>query len=443
MIHESFQAKSYWMTTCEYAPNQAFTGRQEVDVAIVGGGFSGLSAAHFLKKEEPGQRIALLEGRVIGYGASGRSGGLSTTLFGLNLSRLARRESKEMAKEAHHYMIQAVDLLQSLISEQNLDCDYEQVGLLQVATSEKYKKRLLEEIAFAHSLGLGDVGWLDRVQLLERVWNPLFMGAWWEPRGGLLNPAKLAWSWKEVIERQGVAVYEQTPVVEMQREKGKIRLIVPWGEILADKLVLASNAYSYRNPWLKRKQRPVWMYAVLTEPLLENQLQEIGWKGREGIEEARPMGHFYRLTPDNRLLIGGGNVPLNNGTKIDQEGNDDAFVKLEKRVPSIFPVLKDIRFTDRWGGLVSIPLDSMPALGYLHDKNVVYSLGSMGHGISRTHLNGKIIADLVLGRRTELTDLFFVNRKMIAWPPEPFGFLAQQAVRGYINLEERYYGPKA
>lgn len=437
----AFEEKSYWMTTRDYAPNPPLKGEIDVDVAIVGGGFTGLSAAHFLKEASPGLRVALLESQVIGFGASGRNGGFSMTLFGLTLSITAVRFGRQRAKEAHHYMERAVDLLKDLVERHGIDCDYEHPGFLRVATSERYKKRILHEIELAHALGLEGIEWMERDRLRDEVNSPLYLGAWWEPRCGILNPAKLAWGWKEVIQRQGVEVYEQTPVVEIKRGK-TTTLMVPWGTVRAKKVVLATNAYSHLIPLLKRKQVPVWTHIVLTEPLKEEHFEEIGWKGRQGIEDARNLVHYYRLTADNRIVMGGRDVSLAYGMEMEQDRNEKTFLDLEKDVREIFPPLKDVSFTHWWGGPVSVPLDMAPAMGYLGDKNTVYSLGCVGHGVSMTHLNGKLVADLVREVKSDLTEVFFVNRRTIPWPPEPFRYLVTKAIVGYMHMEDRRFDPR-
>ena len=152
----NFKEKSYWMTTREYSPGEHLQGDIEVDVAIVGGGFTGLSSAYHIKKAEPNLRIALLESQVVGFGASGRNGGFNMTLFGLTMSITALRFSKAKAREAHLYMERAVEYLRDLVNELNIDCDYEHPGFLRVATSEKYKKRILKEMELAHTLGIGE-----------------------------------------------------------------------------------------------------------------------------------------------------------------------------------------------------------------------------------------------------------------------------------------------
>jgi glycine/D-amino acid oxidase-like deaminating enzyme len=442
MQNQKFQPKSYWMKTRDYTPGAGLQSDLEVDVAIIGGGFTGLSTAYHLKKDQPGMRIAILESDLIGFGASGRNGGFNMTLFGLTLSITAFRFGKTKATEAHHYMERAVDLLRDLVAELKLDCDYEHPGFLRVATSEKYKKRIQHEIELAHALGLQGIEWLEKDQVQAEVRSPMYMGAWWEPRCGILNPAKLSWSWAETLRPMGIHIYEATPVTEVSKGPQKITLATPKGQVRADKVVFATNAWSHFFPKLRSKQIPVWTHIVITEPLSDAQYREIGWQHRQGIEDARNLVHYYRLTADNRIVMGGRDVSVSTGYDMDKDHNEEIFEELRNDVREIFPPLKDINFSDAWGGPVSVPLDMAPALGYLGDKRVVYSLGCVGHGVSLTHLNGQTVRDLVLERQTDLTDVFFVNRTTIPWPPEPLRALTIKAIVGYMHFEDRLYDPK-
>jgi len=442
MNSENFKEKSYWMTTREYTPGASLQGDIDVDVAIIGGGFTGLSSAYHIKTAEPNLKVALLESEVIGFGASGRNGGFNMTLFGLTLSITALRFSKQKAKEAQLYMERAVDYLRDLVVELGIDCDYEHPGFLRVATSEKYKKRILHEMELAHKLGLEGIEWLDEAQTQEQVKSPLYIGAWWEPRCGILNPAKLSWGWADVIRPLGVEIYENSPVAEITRQNGRVRLTTPNGSVRADKVVMATNAWSHFFKELKRKQVPVWTHIVMTEPLTEKHFKEIGWQNRQGIEDARNLVHYYRLTVDNRLVMGGRDVSLSYGQDMDQDLNPVTFEGLKDDVRELFPALKDIQFTHEWGGPVSVPLDMAPAIGFAGDKNVVYSLGTVGHGVSMTQLNGRTVADLILEKKTDLTDVFFVNRRTIPWPPQPLRSLAIKAIRGYMQWEDSRFDPR-
>lgn len=270
----------------------------------------------------------------------------------------------------------------------------------------------------------------------------MYLGAWWEPRCGILNPAKLSWSWAENIRPMGIEIYERTPVSEISRDAQKVTLATPNGKVHANKVVVATNAWSHFFPELKTKQIPVWTHIVITEPLTESQYQEIGWQNRQGIEDARNLVHYYRLTNDNRIVMGGRDVSVSKGYDMDKDLNEKIFEGLRADVRQIFPALKNIGFSDAWGGPVSVPMDMAPAIGYMGDERVVYSLGCVGHGVSMTHLNGKTVRDLVLERQTDLTDVFFVNRKTIPWPPGPLRNAAIKAILGYMHVEDWLYDAK-
>jgi glycine/D-amino acid oxidase-like deaminating enzyme len=338
-------------------------------------------------------------------------------------------------------MEQAVDLTRDLITDLGIDCDYEHPGFLRVATSEKYRNRILGEIDVALSLGLEGIEWLDRDQVQEQVASPLYLGAWWEPRCGLLNPAKLSWGWKDVVTAQGVEIYERTPVIEMARSGNRVVLTTSDGSALADKVVLATNAYSHLIPQMGRRQVPAWTHIVLTEPLSDERLAAVHWANRQGIEDARNLVHYYRLTADNRLVMGGRDVSITYGRNMDGDLNEQVFGRLEQDVTETFPPFDGVEFTHRWGGPVSITVDMAPAIGHLGDRRIVYSIGCMGHGVSMTHLNGKTVADLILERKTPLTDTFFVDRRTIPWPPEPLRTVAAHAIRGYMRWEDRRFDP--
>jgi glycine/D-amino acid oxidase-like deaminating enzyme len=438
MTRDDFRSKSYWLSSRRYEPGSSLAGDVKVDVAIVGGGFTGLSTALHLKKKAPELKVAILESQVVGFGASGRNGGFNMTLFGLTMGITALRFGRTKARESHHYMEKAVDLLRDIISQYAIDCDYEHSGFLRVATTEAYKKRIMHDVELAHGLGLTGIDWIDQTQLREEVNSPTYLGAWREPRCGIMNPAKLAWGEKQVVENLGVCIYENSPVNHIEKQGTQVLLKTERGTMLADKVVLATNAWSHLVPQIRWKQMPIWTYIVLTEPLTDRQMESIGWQNRQGIEDARNLVHYYRLTIDNRLLMGGRAVGVAYGTGMDKDRDDSIFDDLEQDVRKIFPQLENVGFTHRWGGPVSITMDMAPAMGYVGDKRITYSLGCMGHGVSLTHLNGVTAADLVLERKSDLTDLFFVNRRTIPWPPEPIRTLASKAVLAGMHIHDSF-----
>jgi glycine/D-amino acid oxidase-like deaminating enzyme len=269
----------------------------------------------------------------------------------------------------------------------------------------------------------------------------LFLGAWWEPRCGLLDPAKHVRELKRVAEEAGAVICEGTPVDSIDRGR-EFTLHTPEGQVIAGKIVFATNAYSHLFPELRRKQVPAFTHMVVTEPLTPDRLATIGWRRRQGLEDARNFVHYFRLTADNRLAMGGSDVTISFGRGMDHDDNGRIFSDLERDITRLFPGLRGIGIADRWGGPVSVPIDMAPAIGFAGDHRAVFSLGCVGHGVSMTHLNGRTIADLLLEKDTDLTQVWFVGRRTIPWPPEPVRFAASHAIRGYMRLEDWAYERK-
>ena len=436
---KDYSDKSFWLATYgEYIPNPSLQGDLKVDIAIIGAGFTGLSTAYNLCKEDAGISVAVLEAEVVGFGASGRNGGFSMTLFGLEPAVTKALFDQQRTVEAHRYMERSVDYVDGLIKEHNLQSDYWFPGFLRAATTPGYVKRIQHDLEILTSMGITGITWIEPDEIKSEVNSPRFLGGWWEPRSGLLNPAKHVRELKRLAVQFGAQVYEETPVLEIRRNTDFI-ITTPHGKVSAHKVIFATNAYSHLIPQLKRKQVPAFTHMVATEPLSQTQLDEIGWKNRQGVEDARNLVHYFRLTIDNRLTIGGSDVSLAYGGDMDHDLNTNTFTKLEQDIHWLFPHLKGIQITHRWGGPVSVPLQMAPAIGYLGDERAMYSLGCVGHGVSMTHLNGRTLADLALERKTDLTEVWFVNRQMISWPPEPIRIAASQVIRGYLRLEDRIF----
>ena len=358
------------------------------------------------------------------------------TLFGLEPTVTKSLFGHQKTVEAQRYMERAVDYVDALVREYNFQSEYWYPGFLRAATTPGYAKRIQHDLEILTSMGISGISWIEADQIKAEVNSPRFLGGWWEPRSGLLNPAKQVRELKELAMQFGAQVYEDTPILEIHRNTD-FSLTTPKGKVTAKKIIFATNAYSHLFPQLKHKQAPVFTHMVVTEPLSQAQLESIGWKNRQGIEDARNLVHYFRLTIDNRIAMGGSDVSLTYGGDMNHDLNDQTFSTLEQDIVWLFPHLKGIQITHRWGGPVSVPLQMAPALGYLGDERAIYSLGCVGHGVSMTHLNGVTLTDLALEHKTDLTEVWFVNRSIIPWPPEPIRMVASQAIRGYLRLEDR------
>ncbi len=420
-----------------YKPNPALESDIRADVAIVGGGYTGLSTAYYLRRSDPSLRVVVLESNFVGYGASGRNGGCLKPQLGMGSSSLVRRLGLEGARVAHGFMVRAVDHVGELIKEHGIDCEHGDSGLLMVACNPTEVKRVQAEMRLAHQLGVEDVRWLDAEEVRSEVNSPLFLGAI-EERCGVLNPLKFVRGMKDMAESAGAEIYEDSPV-EALHTQPRLRLETPQGSVAAGKVVLATNAFSGRIRQLRGKALPLFVYSLTTERLSKEQLAGIGWRRRHWIYDARRIAFGYRLTPDNRLRIGVGDIAYFYGGGLDHDQHPPTRRLLERRIAEVFPSLAGVPTAHHWGGPVSFPLDFFPAIGYLgKDRRVTYSLGYMGWGVPLATMAGQILRDLVREERSELTELPFVNRRVIPLPPEPLRFAFVQAVRVAMQAEDAW-----
>lgn len=442
MLPTPQEPASFWLRRYgPYTPNPPLQGAVRADIAVIGAGYTGLATALNLRLDEPTLNVVVLESQSVGFGASGRNGGFNMTLFGLEPSVTKALFGQARTVEAHRYMERAVDYVRDLVDRYQMQSDYEHPGFLRAATTPGFVRRIQHDMELLTGMGITGLEWWDSERVRGEVNSPLFLGAWWEPRCGLLDPAKHARELKRVAEEAGAVIYEGTPVDSIDRGR-EFTLHTPEGEVSAGKIVFATNAYSHLFPELRRKQVPAFTHMVVTEPLTPDHLATIGWRRRQGLEDARNFVHYFRLTADNRLAMGGSDVTISFGRGMDHDDNGRIFSDLERDITRLFPGLRGIGIADRWGGPVSVPIDMAPAIGFAGDRRAVFSLGCVGHGVSMTHLNGRTIADLLLEKDTDLTRVWFVGRRTIPWPPEPVRFAASHAIRGYMRLEDWAYERK-
>jgi glycine/D-amino acid oxidase-like deaminating enzyme len=422
----------------DFTPSGPLPGDREADVAVIGGGLSGLATAYQLIRADPFLKVAVLEAKSIGYGASGRNGSFAMTVVGLGFGVTAKRRGKQFLKQSHSYMERAVDYLDEVIQKEGLDCDRIRPGFLRVATTTGYIKRLQHDIQLMKSLGFSGLDWISAQETRALVNSERYLGALWEPRLVLVNPLKLVREQKRMVCDLGVQVYEYTPVQEIQNGP-PFRLATPTGVVRSEKLVFATNAYSHLFRQLLRKQVPAFTYMIATRPLTSEELEPIGWNGYQGIEDARNLIHYYRLTSDKRIVLGGGPVGLSFGNSLFKDDCQGAWKHLEAHLYFLFPHLQGIDITHRWGGPFSVTVNLTPALGYIGDKRAVFNLGCIGHGVSMSQLNARVLANLLLEEQPDLLGCPFVNQTLIPWPPEPLRILTAGALRSYLQVEDRIY----
>jgi glycine/D-amino acid oxidase-like deaminating enzyme len=437
---------SLWLAEYgDYQPGPPLAGDVVVDVAVIGGGYLGLATSIALRRRGDAPSVAVLEAKTAGYGASGRNGSFAMTVMGLGFGTTAMLRGRRFLKRAHTYMEQCVDRLDAFIDEAGLDCAKIRPGFLRVATTPAYVKRLQKQVALMSSLGFEGIEWIDADATRRMVNSSRYLGAMWEPRLLLMDPARLVRAEKRHAISLGADVYENSPVLAVAKVPGAAggyRLLTPHGSVTAGKLVYATNAYSHLFGELGRLQAPAFTYMIATAPLTDEQLAPVGWAGQQGLEDARNLIHYYRITPDHRIVMGGGPVGFGRGGDLDHDSDEKAWQHLEQHIAWLWPHLSGVAITHRWGGPFSVTMDLVPALGYLgEDRTAVYGLGCIGHGVAMSYLNGEVLADLLAGDGdSETTRLCpFVNRRVVRWPPEPAATAAKYAIRGYLQAEDAFH----
>jgi glycine/D-amino acid oxidase-like deaminating enzyme len=310
--------------------------------------------------------------------------------------------------------------------------------MFRVCYTARQLRRIERTYALFRQLGLDDdmSFWTDD-QLRGEFATDRYLGAIYERETGILDPCKHVRELKRLAVASGVDVYERTPVQRVERRGDAIAVITAGGTIRARKVVLATNAYSRSIgglPKLRSRQVPVWTFQVVTEPLTDADWASIGWRNGQSLEDNRQLVHYFRPTADGRITMGGGNVVAPWGDDFDHDFSPRIWRHCEQHLKWIFPQLAHVRVAYRWGGPVSVNADLTPEIGFIGDRRVIYSVGCVGHGVSLSHLNGRLIADLLSERKTDLTDFWIVDRKAIPWPPEPFAACAKALVHRGLQL---------
>lgn len=435
----TYRPVSFWQETVSVQTGAPFAGNRECDVAIVGGGFTGLSTAYELKRRQPGLSVALLERAVVGHGASGRNGGFAMPLIGWDLVDVVKKLGAEQAAATWRLTIDSVRHLVDFIRESGIDCDMETSGYVLLATCARREARLRAEYALAQEFGF-EHRWLGRAELDQYIRSPHFTSGLFDPVPVILNPAKLARGLKDVVETMGVDVFEQTPLVELI-DGDPVTLRVPGGTIRARRVVLGVNGYGASLGFLAARILPVHTFIVLTEPVGAADLERIGWaERRASLETSRNFIHYFRLTSDNRILFGGEDASLYfGGTYRDMD--EPICAALESRFRAYFPSLSHVRITHRWGGVLGVTLDMFPTFGVGgRHQNIFHAAGYSGHGVALSNYAGRILAPMILGESATTPQPFFLGRLPFPVPPEPARYLGLQAYRAVLRMLDRWQG---
>ncbi len=381
-------------------PEPALTGAETCDLLVVGGGYSGLWTALLAKERDPGRDVVLLEGREVGWAASGRNGGFCAASLTHGLANGLARWPDEIGK-LEELGARNLDEIEAAVARYSLDCDFERTGEIDVATEPHQAEELRAWYEKLRRKGLADgIDLLDAGAVREQVDSPTFL-AGLHDRGGvaMLHPAKLAWGLKRACLGLGVRVYEHTPALNLEAYGAGMAVRTPYGSIRARRVALGTNIFPNLIKRVRAYTVPVYDYALMTEPLTDDQLAAVGWKNRQGLGDSANQFHYFRLSADNRILWGGYDAIYPYGGRVRAEYDDrpETYAKLAGHFFTCFPQLEGVRFTHAWGGAIDTCSRFSAFFGTAHQGKVAYAAGYTGLGVGATRFGADVMLDLLAG----------------------------------------------
>lgn len=421
----------YWRSTIDSTPGSASEAEplpETCDVAIIGAGLTGLSAALALAKR--GARVAVLEAHDAGWGASSRNGGM--VLSGLKLAphELVARFGLNEARRLDAIAIAAIDLVERLVGEERIDCDFARCGHLALASKPSHYEELAREAALVTEQFGRPVRLVAREKLHEEIGSSAFFGALVDEASAGVNPTKLVRGLAQAARRAGATIHEQTPVAHVKRATDgaapHFTVSTDRVDVRARDVIVATGAYTgLESPWLRRRIIPIGSYIIATEPLPEPLALEISPRARMMYDSKRFL-HYFRLTPDRRMLFGGrASFVPESERAIAQSAQI-----LRRDMVALFPQLHDTQVEFAWGGTVDFTSDMLPHVAV--DGGIHYAAGYAGHGVAMAAYLGSKIADKIAGDAADDDPLM-----RLPFPGPPLG--VHRVVPGLVPVIGAWY----
>jgi glycine/D-amino acid oxidase-like deaminating enzyme len=429
----SYRSASYWFDSlgAEPEPRPPLPGDCEVDVAIVGGGFTGLWTAYYLMLADPSRRVAVIEKEIAGFGASGRNGGwCGAMIHGLEHFSARDPERGAALREA---IKASVDEVGAVCKTEGIEADYHKGGGLTLAINSAQAERLREGLKAARKIGWTeeDSRWLDPEGVADRIRISSNCGGILNANTAAVNPAKLARGVADAAERRGASIYEQTTALEV--EPGRVR--TSHGTVRAPRIVMALDAHVTKLPGHRRDVIPVYEHMIATEPLSDQVWRDIGLAERGLFGDGSRLFTYAQRTADNRIAIGGRRFDYHYGSAIDARFERSPYCErlLVDALSEMLPQLGEFAITHRWGGVLGIPRDLISSLSIDETTGIAGLNSYTGEGVCPSNLAGRTLCDLTLGRKTPLTELPWVGHRSPRWGLEPSRWLGAMAARS-LNM---------
>ncbi len=426
-VLEAKKAPLWWEGLPTQPTRDPLTGDVKADVAIVGAGFTGLWTAYYLKAVEPSINVVVVEAKHVGYGASGRNGGWCHSAYPLGLSTLIRDYGKEEGVRFKRVLNGAVAEVGRVVTAEDIDCHFQQGGRALIARNDLHLKRALSEVVAYHDLGFtdDDIRLLSAEEAAELIGVAGVQAAAYSHHAAAVQPAALVHGLASACERRGVRIYEQTPAARL--DAGEV--LTSRGTLRAKHVIRATEGYSRGLKGLRRTLVPLYSHMIATEPLPESVWDELRLSKRTVFGDYGPSLIYGQRTHDGRLAFGGRGAPYHWGSGIRAafDVNDAVHLDLAAVLLELFPQLSSYAVSHRWGGPIGVSRDWRPSVTYSRETGVGWAGGYAGDGVAMTNLAGRTLADLILGRDSELVTLGWVNHEWRRWEPEPLRYLGINA----------------
>jgi glycine/D-amino acid oxidase-like deaminating enzyme len=438
-----YRRLSLWLDSVDddLSPRPGLAGDREVDVAIVGAGYTGLWTAYALLQHNPGLRVVLLEREVAGFGASGRNGGWCSDLFPVSWDRVIREQGADAQRRMHRALVDGIDDVAATAAREHIEADIVKGGCITLAMTALQESELRAEVTASQHRDDADLAtqWLDRDQASDRIRVSGCRGAQFTPNCARLHPAKLVRGLAKAVERAGAEILERTEVLEVRPHAA----VTSRGTVRAQTVVRATEAFTARFRANHRAILPLYSLMIATAPLPQELWAEIGWSRGETLNDGRHLIIYAQRTADDRIAFGGRGAPYHFGSRVINsfDRNPAVFTALETTLHDLIPQTRGVPVTHRWGGPIGVPRDWYPSVTIDRDSGIATAGGYVGDGVTASNVAGRTLADLILSRDTELTRLPWVQHRSRRWEPEPLRWLAVnfsvQAMRSADAVERR------
>ncbi len=406
-------------------------------MAIVGAGYTGLWTAYYLARARPDLRIVVLEREIAGFGASGRNAGWVSGFFSGPSRAYIARSGHAAHVALMRAMFATVDEIGSVIAENSIDADFLKSGRLSVALGSAQEVRLRGEVGAARELGLHeeDLRLLTGRELARRIRIPGARAASFSPHVARVHPAKLLTGLAAAVERLGVLIHEGTAVSEIRPHEA----LTSAGSVSARWVVRATEGYTASLAGLRRALVPMNSSMIITEPLTAEAWSQIGWEASELLGDEANVYAYLQRTADGRIAIGGRGIPYRYGSRTDGAGSTarSTVSQLHARLLAMFPPAAGARIEHAWSGVLGVPRDWCVSVDADPASGLARAGGYVGEGVAASNLAGRILSDLILGERSELTRLPWVGRSPARWEPEPLRWASVRGVYALYRAADR------